>query len=52
VKEVFRTPALRRAFRLGVGLQALQQLSGINTIMCAPGGRVVSRRRPFEARRV
>ena len=33
LREVWHTPALRRAFRLGIGLQALQQLSGINTIM-------------------
>ena len=31
--EVVRRPALQRAFGLGVGLQFLQQLSGINTLM-------------------
>lgn len=31
--EIWTTPKLRRIFRVGMGLQFLQQLSGINTIM-------------------
>mmetsp|Transcript_47451 Transcript_47451/g.107577 ORF Transcript_47451/g.107577 Transcript_47451/m.107577 type:complete len:458 (-) Transcript_47451:573-1946(-) len=41
VKEVGRSPGLRRAFGLGVGLQALQQLSGINTVMYYGAGILV-----------
>mmetsp|Transcript_12740 Transcript_12740/g.33693 ORF Transcript_12740/g.33693 Transcript_12740/m.33693 type:complete len:485 (-) Transcript_12740:20-1474(-) len=33
LSEVRRTPHLRATFRLGLGLMALQQFSGVNTIM-------------------
>jgi len=33
LREIRRTPRLRRTFKVGMGLQLLQQFSGINTLM-------------------
>jgi hypothetical protein len=33
IKDIARKPHIRRAVIVGCGLQAIQQLSGINTVM-------------------